>query len=98
MTATEAHAQAQAQTYMEQLPSSSNDLMNNKNNDKEFLKQQEMKLWTKVHQRKPSSNYTPQEKQEIDAMISEITSFAKSSESIWQRDLLPGTWRVAYLQ
>ena len=57
-----------------------------------------MKLWTKVHQRKPSSNYTPQEKLEIDAMISEITSFAKSSESVWQRDLLPGTWRVAYLQ
>ena len=62
---------------------------------KHDLKQQEMDLWNKVNQRRPSS-YTQSEIEEIDTLIDEISSSAHGS--IWQRDLLPGKWRVAYIR
>ncbi len=59
------------------------------------LKQKEMHLWKKLYQRKPSS-YTQSEREEIDVMVENIARSAQGSK--WERDLLPGKWKVAYIR
>jgi len=59
------------------------------------LKEQEELLWKKINTRRPSS-YNPNETREIETLIDSITSSAKGM--IWDRNLLQGTWRVAYIR
>ena len=59
------------------------------------LRRKEMELLEKLYQRKPSS-YNSNEIQQIEALIDSIISSAQGT--LWQRDFLPGIWRVAYIR
>jgi len=67
-------------------------LLSEESNDLQYL---EKKLLDKVNGRKPSS-YKQTERDDMDSLIEEIISSAQGST--WERNLLPGKWRVAYIR
>ena len=59
------------------------------------LNDTEEKLLKIIRGRKPNS-FKPNEEENIEAIIKDLISSAQGSK--WQRNLLPGKWRVAYIR